>query len=91
MWPVNLSVRLPVVALVSHYLTNKLIGHRPLQERRYEPPIYMKDDATFLDHRVLAAVSSGCPRLQGRLSMYYSPFRRSVPLPKEGPSLDLHA
>ncbi len=30
MWPVNLSVRLPVVALVSYYLTNKLIGNRPL-------------------------------------------------------------
>ncbi len=27
---VNLSVPLPVVALVSHYLTNKLIGDMPL-------------------------------------------------------------
>ncbi len=26
----NLSVPLPVIALVSHYLTNKLIGIRPL-------------------------------------------------------------
>ncbi len=30
---VNLSVPVPVVALVSHYLTNKLIGHRPLSSR----------------------------------------------------------
>ncbi len=26
MWPFTLSGRLPIVALVSHYLTNKLIG-----------------------------------------------------------------
>jgi hypothetical protein len=29
-WPIILSDRLPVEALVSHYLTNKLIGRRPL-------------------------------------------------------------
>ncbi len=29
----NLSVPLPVIALVSHYLTNKLIGIRPLPHR----------------------------------------------------------
>ena len=33
MWRANLSVPLPVVALVSHYLTNKLIGDRPLPYR----------------------------------------------------------
>jgi hypothetical protein len=33
MWPVDLSVRLRVVALVSRYLTNKLIRYRPLPER----------------------------------------------------------
>ena len=30
---VALSRLLPVIALVSHYLTNKLIGHRPLFKR----------------------------------------------------------
>src|SRR3989339_1643613 len=30
----TLSRPVPVVALVSHYLTNKLIGHRPLSCRR---------------------------------------------------------
>ncbi len=30
MWPYTLSGRLPVVALVSRYLTNKLIGRGPL-------------------------------------------------------------
>ena len=29
-WPIDLSVRLPVFALVSRYLTNKLIGHRTI-------------------------------------------------------------
>ena len=29
-WPVTLSGRLPVVALVSHYLTNKLIGRESI-------------------------------------------------------------
>jgi hypothetical protein len=40
-WPVNLSARLPVIALVGRYPTNKLIGHRPLREReaRRSPPL----------------------------------------------------
>ena len=29
-WPIALSGRLPVVALVSHYLTNKLIGRESI-------------------------------------------------------------
>ena len=33
MWRINLSVPLRVDALVSHYLTNKLIGNRPLPYR----------------------------------------------------------
>ena len=30
MWPVTLSGRLPIVALVSRYLTNKLMGRRSI-------------------------------------------------------------
>ena len=33
-WPVTLSGRLPVVALVSHYLTNKLIGRESIQNHK---------------------------------------------------------
>ena len=33
MWPFNLSVRLPIVALVSRYLTNWLIGREPISQR----------------------------------------------------------
>ena len=32
-WPVTLSGRLPVLALVSHYLTNKLIGRESILDR----------------------------------------------------------
>ena len=32
-WPVALSGRLPVEALVSHYLTNKLIGRESIPHR----------------------------------------------------------
>ena len=36
-WPVALSGRLPVEALVSHSLTNKLIGREPIPDRRSFP------------------------------------------------------
>src|SRR5690606_19577078 len=37
-WPVALSGRLPVVALVGHYPTNKLIGREPIPNRKIFPP-----------------------------------------------------
>ena len=33
MWPFNLSVRLPIVALVGRYLTNQLIGRESIFQR----------------------------------------------------------
>ena len=33
MWPFDLSVRLPIVGLVSRYLTNYLIGREPILQR----------------------------------------------------------
>jgi hypothetical protein len=33
-WPVTLSGRLPVVALVGHHPTNKLIGREPIPNRK---------------------------------------------------------
>ena len=33
MWPINLSVRLPIVGLVSRYLTNCLIGREAILQR----------------------------------------------------------
>ena len=42
MWPVTLSGRLPVVALVSHYLTNKLIGREPIPNRKTFQKVSMR-------------------------------------------------
>ena len=40
MWPFDLSVRLPIVGLVSRYLTNYLIGREPILQR-IAPLIYI--------------------------------------------------
>jgi hypothetical protein len=36
-WPITLSGRLPVKALVSHYPTNKLIGREPISSQKPFP------------------------------------------------------
>ena len=36
-WPITLSGRLPVEALVSHYLTNKLIGRESIPDQKTFP------------------------------------------------------
>ena len=82
MWPVALSGRLPVVALVSHYLTNKLIGREVIFNRK-----------TFQNHRclrfsspVLALVSQGYPEPKGRYPRVTHPCATNVLLR----SFDLH-
>ena len=37
LWLIILSDQLPVVGLVSRYLTNNLIGRKPIQERHGKP------------------------------------------------------
>ena len=73
-WPVALSGRLPVVALVGHHPTNKLIGRGPIPHRKSFPP---PGHATSKVYSVLDPVSRAYPRVQGRLSTCYSPVRRS--------------
>ena len=90
MWPITLSGRLPITALVSRYLTNKLIGHRALPGQKY-PTVYKQDDAIPPDHPVLPAVSSSYPDPEGTLPMHYSPFRHSTRTPKGTFAFDLHA
>ena len=47
-WPANLSVRLSVFALVSHYLTNKLVELGPLPRREARrPPHLLATTAVF--------------------------------------------
>ena len=59
-WPVALSGRLPVVALVSHYLTNKLIGREPIPDRKTFHTIRMPVG-------VISGISSGFPGLSQSL------------------------
>src|SRR3954467_983836 len=59
-WPVALSGRLPVVALVSHYLTNKLIGREPIPDRKTFHTIPMRIG-------VISGISSGFPGLSQSL------------------------
>jgi hypothetical protein len=46
-WPVALSGRLPVVALVGHYPTNQLIGREPIPDHPpkggFPPPVHADD------------------------------------------------
>ena len=51
-WPITLSGRLPVEALVSHYLTNKLIGREHILHRRNFPTPTMRKRFIFgIRHR----------------------------------------
>ena len=56
MWPVALSGRLPVVALVSRYLTNKLIGRESIPDRKTFQTVEMP-------LRLVSGISSGFPGL----------------------------
>ena len=75
-WLIVLSDQLPVDALVSRYLTNKLIGRETLPERRI---VSSTGHATKRGHPVLAIVSNGCPGLRGRFLTCYSPVRHCPP------------
>ena len=74
-WLIVLSDQLPVDALVSRYLTNKLIGREALPKRR---SISSADHAISRGHPVLATVSRGCPSLRGRFLTCYAPVRHLV-------------
>ena len=86
MWPVALSGRLPVEALVSHYLTNKLIGREsiPNQKISFQPTRCLASS-----YPVLATVSDCYPRDEGRLLTCYSPVRHSC-TPERALPFDLH-
>ena len=51
-WPVTLSGRLPVVALVGHYPTNKLIGREHILHRKNFPqPLMRRTVISGISHR----------------------------------------
>ncbi len=60
-WPAILSDRLRIVALVSRYLSNKLIRHGLILQREVRrSPAFLRRA-----YAVLAGVSPGCPPLPG--------------------------
>ena len=71
-WLIVLSDQLPVDALVSRYLTNKLIGRETLPEQRTISSVH---HAVLGRYPVLARVSSSYPSLRGRFLTCYSPVR----------------
>src|ERR1044072_1185402 len=85
-WPVTLSGRLPVVALVGHNPTNKLIGRGPIPHRKSFPP---PGHATSRVYSVLDPVSQAYPKVQGRSPTCYSPVRHSS-TPERAFPFDLH-
>ena len=70
MWPVTLSGRLPVVALVSRYLTNKLIGRELLS---LHIKLSRNLQAKTAHYAVLTPLSKRYPPQTGRLFTCYSP------------------
>ena len=91
MWPFTLSGRLPIVALVGHYPTNKLIGRGLIQRRQVpkEPRLSPRRLVSSRTHAVLPPVSRGYPPPLGRLPTRYSPVRCSC-TPEGALPLNLH-
>ena len=69
-WLVVLSDQLPVIALVSFYLTNKLIGRGLVKKRKVlrSPPLVLRQ------HPVLPRLSASYPELLGRFPRVTHPF-----------------
>ena len=76
MWLIILSNQLEIVALVSRYLTNKLISSRHLQSQKVDESI------PFFPPQGVCGISSRFQLLSpstGQLPRHYSPVRRSTP------------
>ncbi len=71
-WLAILSDQLPVIVLVSRYLTNKHNGTRAYPQAIN---LYMTSHASGQTHSVLAPLSRCYSQLGGKLLTRYSPFR----------------
>ena len=71
-WLVVLSDQLPVRALVSRYLTNKLIGRELIKKRLATLTL---ERCLPLSYAVLIRLSASYPPLLGRLLTCYAPVR----------------
>jgi hypothetical protein len=91
-WPITLSGRLSIAALVGRYPTNKLMDREPLPVRqpasrgRHFPPAPL----ALWSYPVLAPLSKCYPGHRGRLLTCYSPVRHFTHPPKGAFSFDLH-
>lgn len=86
MWPVTLSGRLPVVALVGHYPTNKLIGRESIQNHKSFPPTTMR-------WKVISGIRPSFPGLsqsQGQVTHVLLTRSPLIPDASTGSSFDLH-
>ena len=81
-WLIILSDQLPIVALVSRYPTNKLIGRGTLLRR---PKPFLRRA-----YAVLAVVSNCYSPPKGRFPRVTHPFATKVSGASPGPSFDLH-
>ena len=73
MWPVALSGRLPVEAMVGRYPAIKLIGRDPIPYRESFP----RRPCDQLEHPALPPVSRSYSGVWGRSVTHYSPVRHS--------------
>jgi hypothetical protein len=90
-WPYALSGRLPIVALVGRYPTNKLIGRGSLSKHQVlRSPALITADPKAGCYAVLALLSEGYPPLEGRSPTRYSPVCHSTCSPKAAFAFDLH-
>ncbi len=74
-WPITLSGRLLIVALVGHYPTNKLMSRRLSHGRRRSD--FPLSTSPLRSYPVLPCVSTGYPGPKDRSSTCYSPVRHS--------------
>ena len=88
MWGISLSGPLPIVVLVSRYLTNKLIGRMPIFYHRNFLLFHRSEsDRMGYYSKFLLTI----PPVKGRLHTRYAPVRRSSADCKQSLlPLDLH-
>ena len=78
MWPIILSNRLPIVALVGRYPANKLMGRGLIPARKLASRGLLSPHRSTRAYPVLSTVSSRYSSCRGRSSTRYSPVRHST-------------
>ena len=75
-WPINLSIRPDIVAMVGRYPTIKLMSRGPIFQRMHKKRhSFHSDSQICCAYGVLARISPGYPPQKGRSPTCYSPVR----------------